>query len=748
MNISTRHTSPKQDSIIRDDKVLSKAHTVKEAQMTAVSVIVPTYNEEEYLRQALDSLAQQTLKSIEIICVNDGSTDNSLAILQEYVNRYPQFRLIDKENGGYGCAVNTGIAASTGEYIGILEPDDFIDAHMFEDLYRYAQIDLLPSQDILPCAQSYLEQHPEQTKADIVRSSFYHYWDANEYEPATVTTPPSYRGLPYRVTLGTVPELALTVRDHPAVWACIYRREYLTQNNIHFIEARGAGWVDNPWLFDTALSAKTLVWVPKAYYHYRRTNENSSMFTTDYTIPLSRMEDMLAIFDRYPQADAQIYRHFTRRVLRLTVSIFNGMQLQKPDPQLFERVRKIFSRLKPKAVLENPEIEETRKIFYREVMGLYDKKLKKLERVKSPELTLLVNAHNNYAFISGILRLLNTQNSSAPIDIIAWDEGGSWDYSAIFSQHVASFDKRISYLNGNAHEVFAHIRTDKVYVVASNATLQKNSAEQLIAVTRQSSADILLVDSLNTLECPIGMSTIETIYPQLFELMPTNFGNFCIKTTLLSQVFDHLEKYPFDYDPSELMLRTLLTAHTLECSSLKCIRTLKRDRAMGAVRIAREQIKAENLRMDALVRMKTLLIEQGAYEAAEKSFEHFAAGVLIEDLRDDDFISFKFKARYIKDGYTAALLPHLEDQHEFIARSPEELLYLLKHNEPLYHKQMGLERYVTIRNQRNDYRERYYAERMQNTKIWQGINQKGLQGFSRFILKTPLGPILRNLLKH
>ena len=104
-----------------------------------VSVIVPTYNVEPYLRECMDSIIGQTLKELEIICVNDGSTDGSLAILKEYAEKDSRVVLIDKQNAGYGCAMNDGLDRATGEYIGIVEPDDFVDSHMYEDLYRIAK---------------------------------------------------------------------------------------------------------------------------------------------------------------------------------------------------------------------------------------------------------------------------------------------------------------------------------------------------------------------------------------------------------------------------------------------------------------------------------------------------------------------------------------------------------------------------------------------------------------------------------
>ena len=89
-----------------------------------VSVIVPVYNVEKYLKKCLDSLVNQTLKDIEIICVNDGSTDNSLQILQEYANTHPNIVIVDQENQGVSLARNNGIKKAKGGYIGFVDPDD------------------------------------------------------------------------------------------------------------------------------------------------------------------------------------------------------------------------------------------------------------------------------------------------------------------------------------------------------------------------------------------------------------------------------------------------------------------------------------------------------------------------------------------------------------------------------------------------------------------------------------------------
>lgn len=102
----------------------------------AVSVIVPVFNTAQYLRQCLDSLVNQTLRALEIICVNDGSTDGSADILDEYAAKYPCIKVIHKENGGVVSARRSGEAAAAGEYIGYVDSDDWIEPDMYEQLYN------------------------------------------------------------------------------------------------------------------------------------------------------------------------------------------------------------------------------------------------------------------------------------------------------------------------------------------------------------------------------------------------------------------------------------------------------------------------------------------------------------------------------------------------------------------------------------------------------------------------------------
>ena len=101
--------------------------------MIKVSIVIPVYNVQEYLTECMESVIGQTLKEIEIICVNDGSTDGSPEILERFAARDKRIVVLHRENGGYGCAVNEGMKRAAGEYVGIVEPDDYVPPDMYQD---------------------------------------------------------------------------------------------------------------------------------------------------------------------------------------------------------------------------------------------------------------------------------------------------------------------------------------------------------------------------------------------------------------------------------------------------------------------------------------------------------------------------------------------------------------------------------------------------------------------------------------
>ncbi len=220
----------------------------------AVSIIMPIYNAADFLKESLGSALQQTLKEIEIICVNDGSKDQSLEIIKQYAAYDGRIKIIDKENSGYGHSMNIGLQIATGEYIGILEPDDFADANMYEFLFQTAQ----------------------KQNADVVKSNYYEYRQKKKED----TFFEVLRGQEYNVvTSAETDEYLVFMR--PCIWSAIYRRDFLIQNHIQFNETPGASYQDTAFSFKVWMCAQRVVFVKEGFLHYRIDNENSSVNSSD-----------------------------------------------------------------------------------------------------------------------------------------------------------------------------------------------------------------------------------------------------------------------------------------------------------------------------------------------------------------------------------------------------------------------------------------------------------------------------------
>lgn len=221
--------------------------------MVKVSIIIPTYNVEQYLEECLESVINQTLKDIEIICVNDGSTDNSLSILKRYADSDERIKIIDKANSGYGDSMNKGIEFATGEYIGIVEPDDFIKLNMYETLYNKAkELDL-----------------------DLIKSDFYRFTgdknnrklkynkldDSRKYYNKVLNV--SNDMTPFKFIMNT--------------WSGIYKREFIEKYHIKHNTTPGASFQDNGFWFQTFMYAKRMYFIEETFYMNRRDNNASSV---------------------------------------------------------------------------------------------------------------------------------------------------------------------------------------------------------------------------------------------------------------------------------------------------------------------------------------------------------------------------------------------------------------------------------------------------------------------------------------
>ena len=218
-----------------------------------VSIVVPVCNVENFLRECLDSVLKQTLKEIEVICVDDGSTDHSLNILREYEKKDTRVKVISKPNAGYGNTMNVGTDAATGEYVGIVESDDYVKENMFEVLYNTAKM----------------------YDADIVKSDYYTFSTHGEKQK---------KEFHYTCSDLSYYNKILNAKEYEEIydfvmmnWTGIYRTEFLRKNNVRYNETPGASFQDNGYWFQVITLAEKIVFVNEAFYYYRQDNPNSSI---------------------------------------------------------------------------------------------------------------------------------------------------------------------------------------------------------------------------------------------------------------------------------------------------------------------------------------------------------------------------------------------------------------------------------------------------------------------------------------
>ncbi|MBO8454659.1 MAG: glycosyltransferase [Bacteroidetes bacterium] len=214
-----------------------------------ISILVPCYNVEAYLRQCMDSIIRQTYTNLEIICLDDGSTDRTPEILKEYEKKDSRTRVISKPNSGYGATMNIGLKAASGKYIGIVESDDYIEPKMYEILCDAAEKDNL---DIVRCR--FIERNVIKSK-DKVNTFSYVKDNGRVFRPTDVPS-------------------SFTMK--PSIWAGMYNREFLERNGIRFLETPGASYQDTAFAFKALATAQRVRMLPDVLHNYR-INEASSV---------------------------------------------------------------------------------------------------------------------------------------------------------------------------------------------------------------------------------------------------------------------------------------------------------------------------------------------------------------------------------------------------------------------------------------------------------------------------------------
>lgn len=342
------------------------------APSDTVSVIVPIYNVETTLDEALDSIQSQKHKSLEIICINDGSTDNSLDIINKHASADSRIVVIDKKNEGYGATCNKGLSVASGKWISIVEPDDWIEPDMYFDM---------------------LEMSANYPEAEIIKTP---YWNINLDHASPRRENCSYRNLINPKTQPfTIAEQAELIKGHPSIWSAIYKKTFLEDNNIAFHEIPGAGWADNPFLIDTMCRANNIVWLDKPYYCYRSdTHEKLRDFHQNhYEIPFERWAEMQDIIESLGITDERILMaHYNRGFVYMAgVLEYNDAS----DPKIVSHLKDMFNRMDASIVLSSTTVSPGAKKLFAEIRGIEAPKTSNLAYMKKLVKSTVLNVQNN-----------------------------------------------------------------------------------------------------------------------------------------------------------------------------------------------------------------------------------------------------------------------------------------------------------------------------------------------------------------
>ena len=217
-----------------------------------LTIIIPTYNMEKYLRRCLDSLIidEEGMKQLEVLVINDGSKDSSSQIAHEYKDKYPYtFRVIDKENGNYGSCINRGLKEATGKYVKVLDADDWFDTKNFSKYLK-----LLTSIDV-----------------DLILTDF-----NNVNDEGIIKSTYSYEEKNVKLGIGSINEL---MRIRPVFYGQMHGFTYRTKLliDMHYIQTEGISYTDQEWVSIPMTKVKSYHYCPLNVYQYLIGREGQTM---------------------------------------------------------------------------------------------------------------------------------------------------------------------------------------------------------------------------------------------------------------------------------------------------------------------------------------------------------------------------------------------------------------------------------------------------------------------------------------
>lgn len=362
-----------------------------------VSIIIPVYNVEKYLKKCLDSVLNQTLKEIEIICINDGSTDNSQLILEEYAKKDPRIRVVAQKNMGSGAARNRAIEHAKGEYIGFMDSDDWAYPTMFEKLYENAKLN---DSDMVMCPMLIINESKEGLSSRDIKNLPYYNLDCFD---DTFNN----RVFNHRDTNDFIFKIAVNAYNK------IYRTSFVKKFNAKFAED-GLIFQDNIFFYHTYLNASRVSLI-RDFLYFHRTSRPGSVQTEKgkkYYDIIKIWNMIMEIFESFPDYDE--IELLNRKLVHLIFRYSQVAEIYQPKfykllKQDFEKMNlddAIFDALKPLAKSNYLNILNSNSHKEFELLRERDQLLNKIHKLngQNRKLTKKINEMERYLTTTGFVK--------------------------------------------------------------------------------------------------------------------------------------------------------------------------------------------------------------------------------------------------------------------------------------------------------------------------------------------------------
>lgn len=288
--------------------------------MIKVSVILPSLNVKDYIEETLKSVCNQTLEDIEILCVDAGSTDGTEEIIKEYEEKDSRVHLIHSDVKSYGHQMNIGVDLAKGEYIGILETDDYVDVGMYEDLYCLAK----------------------DNNLDVIKSNYRYFFENESGERFFVESDLDKEfKVEYDKIFSCEEYISGKYTNDVYIWDGIYRTDFIREKGIRFNETSGASFQDWGFKYLTFLQAQRIMYIRNAYYNYRKDNLGSSTYNTrSVGFILNEANYVLQILGDKLQENRELYSVIAKEAIGGHMTILNELcKWVYPDEKVKEDIR-------------------------------------------------------------------------------------------------------------------------------------------------------------------------------------------------------------------------------------------------------------------------------------------------------------------------------------------------------------------------------------------------------------------------